>query len=109
SWSHHYVWVVPALAWLALSPSRPAAGRAWAAGTAILFWAAPIWWVPDPQSGYGAAATLAEGNAFFLAAAAFPVLLGLMLWLRRDTPAAPAAVSSPPRPGQNRASAAPQT
>lgn len=86
SWSHHYVWVVPALAWLALAADRPAAGRAWAAATAVVFWAAPIWWVPDPQTGYGGAATLIEGNAFFLAAAALPVLVAVMLWLRRARP-----------------------
>jgi alpha-1,2-mannosyltransferase len=83
SWAHHYIWIVPALAWLALGPDRPAGGWLWALATAVLFWVAPIWLVPDPQSGYGGVLTLLAGNSFLLAAAALPVLVGAMLWLRR--------------------------
>jgi alpha-1,2-mannosyltransferase len=68
SWAHHYVWVVPALAWLALGEDRPSAGPWLAALAAILFWAAPIWWVANPQTGYGGPLTLLAGNSFFLAA-----------------------------------------
>jgi hypothetical protein len=40
------VWVVPAILWLALGRDRPRYGR-WIAGAgAVLFWSAPIWWVP---------------------------------------------------------------
>ena len=46
SWVHHMVWVVPAILWLALAPDRPRWGVPLAAGTAVLFWSAPIWWVP---------------------------------------------------------------
>ncbi len=46
SWAHHMVWVVPAILWLALAQDRPRLGRPSAAGIAILFWCAPIWWVP---------------------------------------------------------------
>ena len=46
SWVHHMVWVVPAIFWLALAPDRPRWGVPLAAGTAVLFWSAPIWWVP---------------------------------------------------------------
>jgi alpha-1,2-mannosyltransferase len=70
SWAHHYVWVVPALAWLALGHDRPSAGPWLAALTATLFWAAPIWWVSNPQTGYGGPLTLLAGNSFFLAAVA---------------------------------------
>jgi alpha-1,2-mannosyltransferase len=82
SWAHHYIWIVPALAWLALGPDRPAGGWLWALATAVLFWVAPIWLVADPQSGYGGPLTLLEGNSFVLAAAALPVVVGAMLWLR---------------------------
>jgi alpha-1,2-mannosyltransferase len=69
SWVHHMVWVVPAILWLALAPDRPRWGRPLAAATALLFWSAPVWWVPykntsdlhlDPLQ-------LVAGNSFFFA------------------------------------------
>jgi alpha-1,2-mannosyltransferase len=69
SWVHHMVWVVPAILWLALAPDRPRWGRPLAAATAVLFWSAPVWWVPykntsdlhlDPLQ-------LVAGNSFFFA------------------------------------------
>jgi alpha-1,2-mannosyltransferase len=69
SWVHHMVWVVPAILWLALAPDRPRWGRPLAAATALLFWSAPVWWVPykntsdlhlDPLQ-------LLAGNSFFFA------------------------------------------
>ena len=85
SWSHHYVWVVPVLAWLILAADRPRGGRWWAAGAAALFWAAPIWWVPDRQRGYGGPLVLLAGNSYFLAAVAFLLLGGALLWFRGTT------------------------
>jgi alpha-1,2-mannosyltransferase len=85
SWAHHYVWVVPALAWLVLGTDRPRGGRWWALAVAVLFWAAPIWWVPDVQQGYGGPLVLLAGNSFFLAAVAFLLLAGLLLWSRRHS------------------------
>ena len=46
SWVHHLVWVVPAILWLALAPDRPRWGPVLAGATAVLFWSAPVWWVP---------------------------------------------------------------
>jgi len=46
SWSHHFVWVVLLIAWLALARDRPRHGQWWATLAAVVFWAAPIWWVP---------------------------------------------------------------
>jgi len=69
SWVHHMVWVVPAILWLALAPDRPRWGRPLAVATAVLFWSAPVWWVPykntsdlhlDPLQ-------LVAGNSFFFA------------------------------------------
>ena len=69
SWVHHMVWVVPAILWLALAPDRPRWGRPFAVATAVLFWSAPVWWVPykntsdlhlDPLQ-------LVAGNSFFFA------------------------------------------
>lgn len=51
TWAHHLVWAVPAIAWLALAPDRPAHGRRWAVGLAVFFWAGPIWWVPRADRG----------------------------------------------------------
>ena len=83
SWSHHYVWIVPLLAWLVLAADRPRSGRWWALGAAALFWAAPIWWVPDPQRGYGGPLVLLTGNSYFLATVAFLLLTIMLLWSRR--------------------------
>jgi alpha-1,2-mannosyltransferase len=46
SWSHHFIWVVLLIAWLALAEDRPRYGEWWALGVAVLFWAAPPWWAP---------------------------------------------------------------
>jgi alpha-1,2-mannosyltransferase len=46
SWSHHFIWVVLLVAWLALAPDRPRYGEWWALAVSMLFWAAPVWWVP---------------------------------------------------------------
>jgi alpha-1,2-mannosyltransferase len=83
SWQHHYVWIVPLLGWLLLGSDRPRGGRWWALGAALLFWAAPIWWVPNRQRGYGGPLVLLVGNSFFLAAVAFLLLVGGLLWSRR--------------------------
>jgi alpha-1,2-mannosyltransferase len=47
TWTHHMVWVVPAIAWMAFSHERPRWGQMMAAATTVLFWAAPIWWFPN--------------------------------------------------------------
>lgn len=83
SWSHHYVWIVPLLAWLILAADRPRGRWWWALGVAALFWAAPIWWVPNPQRGYGGPLVLLAGNSYFLAALAFLLLAAVLLWSRR--------------------------
>lgn len=82
SWYHHYVWIVPLLAWLLLGSDRPRGATWWALGSAALFWAAPMWWVPDPQRGFGGPLVLLEGNSFFLATVAFLLLAVLLLWSR---------------------------
>jgi alpha-1,2-mannosyltransferase len=50
SWSHHFIWIILLIAWLVLAPDRPAHGAWWAGATAVIFWAAPIWWVPHGPS-----------------------------------------------------------
>jgi alpha-1,2-mannosyltransferase len=46
SWSHHFIWMVLLVAWLALAEDRPRYGEWYALGVAVLLWAAPYWWVP---------------------------------------------------------------
>lgn len=102
SWVHHYVWVVPVLAWLALAADRPRSGLPWAGMLAILCWVAPVWWVPDPQQGYGGVAVLLEGNSFFLAAVLFLLLVPVMLVIRtRSDRSRPLAAGASPAPLQD--------
>jgi alpha-1,2-mannosyltransferase len=69
SWVHHMVWVVPAILWLALAPDRPRWGRPLAAATAVLFWSAPVWWVPYKNTSDLRLnpLQLLAGNSFFFA------------------------------------------
>ena len=73
SWSHHMVWVVPAILWFALAPDRPNHGRLVAAAVALIFWSAPIWWVPHAKllELHLDAWQLVAGDSFFLAVVAF--------------------------------------
>ena len=75
SWVHHMVWVVPAILWLALAEDRPRRGVALALGTAVVFWSAPIWWVPyrDTLDLHLDGWQLVAGNAFFFALVLFMV------------------------------------
>lgn len=97
SWAHHYVWIVPALVWLALGEDRPAAGPWLAVLTAGLFWAAPIWWVSNQQTGYGGPLTLLAGNSFFLAAVALVAASAVRVVLRRRSGAAGHDAGEPAR------------
>ncbi len=85
TWSHHMVWVVPVIAWLALAEDRPRFGRLWAVLAAWLFWKAPIWWAPHDQNRelHFHGTQYIVGDSFFLATAALLVGVALMLTLRR--------------------------
>ncbi len=50
SWSHHFIWMILLVAWLALAEDRPRYGGWYALGVAVLLWAAPYWWVPHGPS-----------------------------------------------------------
>jgi alpha-1,2-mannosyltransferase len=83
SWAHHMVWVVPAILWLALADDRPRLGPALALGSAVLFWSAPIWWVPYKNTSdlHLNAPQLLAGNSFFIATVLF--LCGTAALIRR--------------------------
>lgn len=88
SWDHHFVFVVLLIAWLALAADRPAHGRWWAAAVTLIFWSAPIWWVPRMKyAGQGWRISLAD--SFFLVMVA--VVVGgavRVIRVRRSTPQA---------------------
>ena len=92
SWVHHLVWIVPALVWLALADDRPRWGRALAVGAAVLFWSAPVWWVPSRGTSdlHLDGWQLLAGNSF---AFGMVVFLGgtALLLLRRRSRCAPVA------------------
>jgi alpha-1,2-mannosyltransferase len=69
SWVHHLVWVVPAILWLAFAPDRPRWGPVLAGATAVLFWSAPVWWVPYKHTSdlHLNVLQLVAGNSFFFA------------------------------------------
>ncbi len=85
SWVHHLVWVVPAILWLALAPDRPRWGRALAVATAVLFWSAPVWWVPYKHTSdlHLNLLDLIAGNSFFFAMLFF--LVGSAVLVLRPT------------------------
>lgn len=89
SWSHHFVWVVLLIAWLALASDRPRHGQWWAILVAVIFWAAPIWWVPHGPgvryAGHGWSILVAD--SFFLVLVAVVVTTEIRLvrqWRRRS-------------------------
>jgi alpha-1,2-mannosyltransferase len=85
SWVHHMVWVVPAILWLAVAEDKPRWGVPLAIGTAVLFWSAPIWWVPYKNTSDLRlnAWQLLAGNSFFLAMLIF--VLGATILVVRLT------------------------
>lgn len=84
TWAHHMVWIVPALLWLALAADRPRCGRIVAAVTAVVFWSAPIWWVPYKHTTdlHLDAWQLVAGDSFFFAL--FVLLAGAAVLVARS-------------------------
>jgi alpha-1,2-mannosyltransferase len=86
SWVHHMVWVVPAILWLALAPDRPRWGRHIAVVAAVLFWSAPVWWVPYKNTSDLHLSPLQQiaGNSFFYAMVLFVVGAAVLVLRRRS-------------------------
>ncbi len=85
TWAHHLVWVVPILIWLAIAPERPVHGWAWALGTAVVFWARPIWLVPRADRGlHERPWELFVGDAYLWVMLAFLVGVTWLLVTRRQ-------------------------
>jgi alpha-1,2-mannosyltransferase len=90
TWVHHMVWVVPVIIWLAAGSDRPRRGPLLAGFAAVLFVAAPIWWVPRswkvttyPPELHQNHWQLFVGNSFFFAMLAFLGGVAVMLVRRR--------------------------
>ena len=96
TWSHHLVWAVPAILWLALGADAPAAGRKWAVAATLFFWAGPIWWVPSHDRGLRENVwELFIGDSYFWAMLVFLVGIAVLLarrW-RLERPKVPAAAA----------------
>ena len=78
SWLHHYVWIVPAVLWLAVGEDRPAKGEWWALAAALVFIV-----VPTNSAGGSGPLWFLRDDAYVLATLAFMGLVGTMLWTRR--------------------------
>jgi len=85
SWAHHMIWVVPLIAWLALAVDRPKHGAWWAGTVSVVFFAAPIWWVPHGPhvkfAGHGWSVLLAD--SFFIVLVAILVASSVRVAARR--------------------------
>jgi alpha-1,2-mannosyltransferase len=89
SWLHHYVWIVPALIWLAVGTDRPARGAWWALVAAVTFVV-----VPPTSAGGSGPLWFVRDDAYVVATLVFIGLVGVMLWFRRDAPSRSGIVST---------------
>ena len=101
SWTHHWVWIMPAL--IVLLRGGPASRIAAACGY-LLFAAAPMWWTPwsfkTSQYGFHGLVTL-TANCFLIAGVAFLAYMAVCTWRpqsRRRDEQGPASWGSPSIP-----------
>jgi alpha-1,2-mannosyltransferase len=106
SWSHHFVWVVLLIAWLALGPDRPTYGHWWAVGVAVVFWAAPLWWVHHGSKlrYVGRGWLMPVADSFFLVLAIFVVATAIAV-VRRSWGSGPAVSTTADRRAAGRTAA----
>jgi alpha-1,2-mannosyltransferase len=79
SWPHHYVWIVPAVIWLAIGVDRPARGEWWAVVAGLTFLVV----LPDAPGGTGPL-WFVRDDAYVITTLVFIGLVGMMLWSRRN-------------------------
>ena len=89
SWIHHYVWLVPALVWLAVGADRPTGARWWIGLSVVVFMVDP-----NVADGHHGPVWSAVQNSYALAAAAFVAGIGFLLWRRRGVAQPPRSISS---------------
>jgi alpha-1,2-mannosyltransferase len=90
SWLHHYVWIVPALVWLAAGKDRPAKGECWALVGALVFMV-----VPPGSAGGSGLLWFVRDDAYVLATLVFIGSIGAVLWTRRHAPSPPSTPTAP--------------
>lgn len=98
SWSHHFIWVILLIAWLGLSPERPSHRAWWALLAAMVFWAAPFWWVPHGASvryaGQGWLTPLAD--SFFIVSLFLVLATGIrIVTMNVATSRSPTTITAP--------------
>jgi hypothetical protein len=71
SWTHHWVWIMPALVLLVRAGHRVAAACGY-----LLFALAPLWWTPHFEAGFHGLQTVVA-NCYLIAGVAF---LGYLAW-----------------------------
>ncbi|KLL12305.1 hypothetical protein [Protofrankia coriariae] len=78
SWTHHWLWVLPALATLA-GPRRPRGGRLAPLGGFTLLVLSPLWWLPneDDREYRWHGWQLVIGNSYVIAAVLFLLVIGV--------------------------------
>ena len=81
SWLHHYVWIVPAVLWLAVGVDRPVKGEWSATAAALAFVVVP----PNAAGGSGPLWFVRGATHYVHATLAFIGLVGTMLWTRPGT------------------------
>jgi alpha-1,2-mannosyltransferase len=92
SWTHHYVWIMPALVVLARGGTG---SRIAAAAASALFVLAPMWFTPHPagqgpaQYGFHGLVTL-TANCFLIAGLAFLAYMAIRTYLPQDRKPDPA-------------------
>jgi alpha-1,2-mannosyltransferase len=79
SWSHHWVWIIPALLWLGFAEDRPTWGRGAAIAGFVMFCVSPIQWPPrgDNHEYHYSGLYLLEGNAYLAATLVLLAALGV--------------------------------
>jgi alpha-1,2-mannosyltransferase len=93
SWSHHYVWILPVLAWLMLASDRPKFGHWWALGAFVLYVQIPLW-ASTVALKHGGTVWYLKSDSYVISAMAFLVLVAIMLWYRSRSPHSDPAVAS---------------
>lgn len=85
SWSHHWVWIIPLFAWLALASDAPRWGKYAAIAGFTVFWISPIQWIPrgDGVEYHYTFVEVLQGNSYLFAALACMAALGATTFTRQ--------------------------
>jgi alpha-1,2-mannosyltransferase len=96
TWTHHMVWVIPVIVWLALAVDRPAHGPIWAGAVTVFFWWSPIWEVPNSggREYHWCWWQMPLGDAYFIAMIVFLAAVAVLLTHRRRHPITTSPVES---------------